>query len=88
MTLSRTEVVPGLVAELEAFGVLIASLDDAAWATPTRCTGWSVGDTAAHVIGSMADVVSGQLEGLGSPEATRGRWPSAAGAPRPSSARS
>ena len=27
-------------------------------------------DVAAHVVGSIADVVSGQLEGLGSPEAT------------------
>ena len=27
-------------------------------------------DVAAHVIGSMADVVSGRLEGLGSPEVT------------------
>ncbi len=70
MTLSRTEVVPGLLAELEAFGELIGPLDEAAWAQPTRCQGWAVADVAAHVIGSMADVVSGQLEGLGSPEAT------------------
>lgn len=70
MTLPRTEVVPGLLAELEAFGDLIRPLDAASWARPTRCEGWVVGDVAAHVIGSIADVVSGQLEGLGSPEAT------------------
>ena len=70
MTLSRTEVTPGLVAELDSFGSLIQSLDAQAWATATRCEGWSVADTAAHVIGSMADVVAGRLEGLGTPEVT------------------
>jgi len=70
MTLSRTEVVPGLQAELGSFGDLIGPLDAAAWARPTRCEGWVVADVAAHVVGSIADVVSGQLEGLGSPEAT------------------
>ncbi len=70
MTLSRTEVVPGLVTELESFGELIGPLDASAWARSTRCEGWAVCDVAAHVIGSIADVVSGRLEGLGSPEAT------------------
>jgi uncharacterized protein (TIGR03083 family) len=70
MALSRTVVVEGLVDELEAFGALIGPLDAAAWATPTRCEQWTVADVAAHVIGSMADVVSGRLEGLGSPEVT------------------
>jgi uncharacterized protein (TIGR03083 family) len=70
MTLSRTEVVPGLVTELEAFGELIGPLDAAAWGRTTRCDGWAVSDVAAHVVGSIADVVSGQLEGLGSPEVT------------------
>ena len=70
MTLSRTEVVPGLEAELVSFGELIAPLDVSDWARPTRCEGWSVADVSAHVIGSIADVVSGRLEGLGSPEAT------------------
>ncbi|HEY5026463.1 MAG TPA: maleylpyruvate isomerase family mycothiol-dependent enzyme [Acidimicrobiales bacterium] len=70
MTLPRTVVVPGLMAELEAFGALIAPLDAAQWACATRCEGWAVGDVAAHVVGSIADVVSGQLEGLGSPEVT------------------
>jgi uncharacterized protein (TIGR03083 family) len=70
MTLSRTEVVVGLVDELEAFGALIGPLDAVAWSAPTRCEGWTVADVAAHVVGSMADVVSGRLEGLGSPEVT------------------
>jgi uncharacterized protein (TIGR03083 family) len=82
MTLSRTEVVEGLIDELGAFGALIGPLDAAAWASPTRCEQWTVADVAAHVIGSMADVVNGRLEGLGSPEVTdrevaerRGRSP-------------
>jgi uncharacterized protein (TIGR03083 family) len=70
MTLPRTEVLPGLVAELEAFGELIGPLDATAWSSSTRCEGWAVADVAAHVVGSIADVTSGQLEGLGSPEAT------------------
>jgi uncharacterized protein (TIGR03083 family) len=82
MTLPRTDVVPGLVTELGAFETLIGTLDAATWSRPTRCEGWTVADVAAHVVGSIADVVSGQLEGLGSPEATarevaerRGRAP-------------
>jgi uncharacterized protein (TIGR03083 family) len=70
MTLPRTVVIPGLLSELEAFGALIAALDGSAWGSPTRCQGWAVSDVAGHVVGSIADVVSGQLEGLGSPEAT------------------
>jgi uncharacterized protein (TIGR03083 family) len=70
MTLTRTEVIAGLLAELGAFGELIEPLDEEAWAAPTRCEGWSVADVAAHVVGSMADVASGRLEGLGTPEVT------------------
>ena len=88
MTLSRTEVVPGLVAELEAFGELIGASRRSAWAPPTRCEGWAVGDVAAHVVGSIADVVSGRLEGLGRPRSPPGRWPSARVAARPSWPRS
>lgn len=70
MTLSRIEVVDGLADELDRFGALIAPLNAEQWTASTRCEGWSVADVSAHVIGSMADVVSGQLEGLGSPEVT------------------
>ncbi len=70
MTLPRTVVIQGLLSELEAFGQLIGPLDDSAWGSPTRCVGWAVSDVSGHVVGSIADVVSGQLEGLGSPEAT------------------
>jgi uncharacterized protein (TIGR03083 family) len=70
VTLSRREVTSGLVEELDAFAALLGSLNADDWSQPTRCTGWSVGDVAAHVTGSMADVVSGRLDGLGSDEAT------------------
>jgi uncharacterized protein (TIGR03083 family) len=70
MKLTRTEIVEGLINELDAFGALIEPLDATAWSASTRCQGWTVADVAAHVIGSMADVVSGRLEGLGSPDVT------------------
>lgn len=82
MTLSRIESTEGLPAELESFGELVKSLDDKEWNTPTRCEGWTVADVAAHVIGTMADVVNGRVEGQGTPEVTarqveerRGRTP-------------
>ena len=82
MTLPRDEVSAGLLDELSDFEKLVRSLDDQQWSTPSRCEGWTVGDVAAHVIGSMADVVGGRLDGLGTPEVTerevqerRGRTP-------------
>jgi len=70
MTLPRTEIETGIVSELTSFHELLEHLDDRAWATPTRCEGWTVANVASHVVGSMADVVGGRLDGLGSPEAT------------------
>src|SRR5256885_717610 len=68
MALPRTEVTTGLLEELERFKGLIGPLGRAEWATPSRCTGWTVADIAAHVIGGMADVAAFRLEGLGTPE--------------------
>jgi uncharacterized protein (TIGR03083 family) len=70
MTLPRDEVTAGLLAELDDYAALLRSIDDADRGTPTRCAGWDVGDVAAHTIGSLADVVAGRLDGLGSPEVT------------------
>jgi uncharacterized protein (TIGR03083 family) len=70
MALPKQEITTGLVDELNAFGELVESLSDEELATPTRCEGWTVGDVAAHVIGTMSDIVAGRLEGLGSPEVT------------------
>jgi uncharacterized protein (TIGR03083 family) len=82
MVLPREEVVAGLNAELATFEALVRSLDDAAWAAPSRCGTWSAADVAAHVIGQFADVTAGRFDGLGTPEVTarqvderRGRSP-------------
>ena len=71
MALSRTMVSEGLLDELARFEELVRPLTAAQWDAPSRCQGWTVGDVARHVIGSMADVAAGQLEGLGSPEVTQ-----------------
>lgn len=83
MTLPRQQVVPGLIEETERFGALVRSVDERSWALPTRCSGWTVGDVASHVTGTLADVVAGRLEGIGSQEVIdrqveerRGRSPS------------
>ena len=70
MTLSRTEISDGLVDELHAFEQLIRPLSQTELDSPSRCAGWTVGDIARHVIGTMADVTAGRLDGLGTPEVT------------------
>jgi uncharacterized protein (TIGR03083 family) len=71
MALDRAVVSEGLIEELNRFEELVRPLSPAQWDTPSRCDGWTVGDVARHVIGSMADVAEGRLEGLGSPEVTK-----------------
>ena len=71
MTLPRDQIEKGLSDELSAFTALVRSLDEAQLDTPTRCDGWSVRDVAAHVAGTMADIVAGRFEGLGTPEVTQ-----------------
>jgi uncharacterized protein (TIGR03083 family) len=82
MTLSREEVVPGLLEEFGEFEALVRSLSESDLAAPSRCTGWSAGDVAGHVIGQTADITAGRFDGLGTPEVTarqveerRGRTP-------------
>lgn len=70
MALPRTEISDGLIDELNTFEALVRTLSPAELDTPSRCTGWTVGDVARHVIGTMADVTAGRLDGLGSPEVT------------------
>lgn len=38
------------VAHRRALGAILATLDDAEWATPSLCPGWTARDVAAHVI--------------------------------------
>jgi uncharacterized protein (TIGR03083 family) len=70
MALPRDEVAHGLLAELDAFEALVRSLDADDLSRPSRCEGWTVGDVAAHVVGTMVDVATGRLDGLGTPEFT------------------
>ena len=70
MALPRDQVSDGLLAELDRFEQLIRPLTAEEWGTPSRCQGWTVGDVARHVVGSLADVAAGQLDGLGTPEVT------------------
>jgi uncharacterized protein (TIGR03083 family) len=71
VTLPRAEVIPGLQDEYGRFEELVRSLDAKELAAPTRCEGWTAGDVAAHVIGTMTDITSGRFDGLGTPEATQ-----------------
>ena len=71
MTLPRDQIEKGFVEELSAFTALVRSLDDDQLDAPTRCDGWSVRDVAAHVAGTLADIIAGRFEGLGTPEVTR-----------------
>jgi uncharacterized protein (TIGR03083 family) len=66
--LPRDDVIQGLQQELAAFAELVRSLDERAFAQPSRCQGWTVADVAAHLIGAFADVTSGRIEGQGTPE--------------------
>jgi uncharacterized protein (TIGR03083 family) len=68
MPLSRQEVVPGLVDEYAAFRELLLSLDESEWHKSTRCEGWEVADVAAHVTGTLTEIINGRLDGLGDPE--------------------
>jgi uncharacterized protein (TIGR03083 family) len=70
MALSLQEVRDGIAAEHQAFAALLRELDDDEWARPSRCAGWTVADVAAHVSGSMAEIVAGELEGQGSEPVT------------------
>ncbi len=70
MTLSLHEVRAGIAAEHQAFAALLRELDDDAWTRPSRCAGWTVADVAAHVSGTMAEIVAGELEGQGSEPVT------------------
>jgi uncharacterized protein (TIGR03083 family) len=68
--LDRTEISAGFLAELDAFGELLRTLDPSDLDTPTRCAGWTVRDVAGHMVGQVTDVVNGRIEGLGTPEVT------------------
>lgn len=71
MALPKDEIIAGLDAELQDLEALLRSLDEAALEQPTRCEGWTIRDVAAHVAGGLADALSGNLDGVGTPEYTQ-----------------
>ncbi len=52
VTVDRDTVVAALTAEWTAIAELCAELDEAEWAAPTDCPGWSVQDNVSHMIGT------------------------------------
>ena len=81
--LPRSEVVHGFPVEVEGFAELVRPLDAREWNLPSRCEGWTVGNVAAHLIGALADITAGRIEGQGTAEVSdrqvaerRGRTPS------------
>ena len=71
MALPRETVTREYPRELDNFTELIRSLNDEEWETPSRCDGWPVGDVARHLAGTLHNVTTGNLEGLGTPEVTK-----------------
>jgi uncharacterized protein (TIGR03083 family) len=69
--LSRNDIQTGYPVELAAFADLLRATPPGEAATPTRCDGWSVADVGAHVAGGLADVVTFNLDGAGTPEWTQ-----------------
>jgi uncharacterized protein (TIGR03083 family) len=57
-------IVGGLAAEWAAIEGLLAGLDQAQWAAPTPCPGWTVHDVASHIMGTEMSLC-GQQPGPG-----------------------
>jgi uncharacterized protein (TIGR03083 family) len=52
----------------ERITALVTDLTDDQAATPVAaCPGWTVHDVVAHLVGSVADVLAGRMDGVGSP---------------------
>jgi uncharacterized protein (TIGR03083 family) len=71
MALPKDEIIAGLDAELQDFEELLRSLNPDDLTRTSRCEGWTIGDVAAHVAGGLADALSGNLDGAGTPEYTQ-----------------
>ena len=59
MALGREQAINGLMTEYEGFAAFVRTLDDAQWNAASRCSGWTAGDIARHVVGTAADVAAG-----------------------------
>jgi uncharacterized protein (TIGR03083 family) len=67
VVLPRTDVVEGTPDALDRFEGLLRSLSAEEWATPTRCTGWTVADVAAHVVGNVSLIATGRVGDFADP---------------------
>lgn len=61
MTLTREQTIEPLEAEWKASAAFLRSLSEADMAKPTRCEGWTVGDVAAHIAGTVTDIAGGTI---------------------------
>ena len=52
VTVDKDIAIAALAEEWEMIAGLCAALEDAEWATPTECPGWSVQDNVSHIIGT------------------------------------
>lgn len=68
MALPRQDVVDGIAQGLARFEEVLRSLSDEEWQAQTRCEGWSVADTAAHVVGTMTAIAEGRAAELLQPD--------------------
>jgi uncharacterized protein (TIGR03084 family) len=53
-----TDVFDAVAEEYAALGAMLAALEDAAWAHPSLCAGWSVADVVLHLAQTEEGVVS------------------------------
>jgi uncharacterized protein (TIGR03083 family) len=56
---TNTDLADGALGAYEGLADLLDGLDDNAWQTATRCTGWEVRDVAGHVVGLAHDAATG-----------------------------
>jgi uncharacterized protein (TIGR03083 family) len=68
---SREEMTDAFQEGLTRFSALVRPLTAEQLAVPSRCEGWTVGDVAAHFIGSIAEIAAGEIEGQGTPPVTK-----------------
>jgi uncharacterized protein (TIGR03083 family) len=68
MALARPIVCDGLLDELDRFEALLRDLSPRDWEQPTRCSEWTVGDVARHVVGTISDIAAGRMDILQQPE--------------------
>jgi uncharacterized protein (TIGR03083 family) len=54
-----------LLRQRRRLGAVLRTLNDAQWATPSRCAGWSVRDVVAHLVGTDQFWVLSATAGLG-----------------------